>query len=335
MNASLAQLSQDVSTATSLEALTRPLLEMLHAATGLESTYLTSIDLDGGSQRIQFASNRGELDIPEGLSVPWSDTLCKRALDEGRGFCDDVAAAWADSEAAAALGIKTYASAAVRTSSGLLVGTLCAAGRERAGFDDRARSSLNLFAKLVAQHVEREMLVQQLQVANHRLLAFALSDPLTGLPNRRAILDELTRMIARAAREGSGLLVGVIDLDGFKKINDTHGHQAGDRFLQEFGRRLGSGVRATDMVGRLGGDEFVVIGPGPGAPADAHNAAQALRRRVATSTVGRYELGELAFDYAGASVGVVSLQPGLDAEEALRQADAAMYADKRSRKALH
>src|SRR5579862_4412685 len=96
MNASLAELSRSVTAANSLEELARPLLEMLHAATGLESTYLTSIDLAAGEQHIQFALNAGSMKVPEGLTVPWSDTLCKRALDEGTTFCSDVPGRWGD-----------------------------------------------------------------------------------------------------------------------------------------------------------------------------------------------------------------------------------------------
>ena len=116
---------------------------------------------------------------------------------------------------------------------------------------------------MLANFMERELLVEQLRSANVRLLSYALSDPLTGLPNRRAIYEELERLQGRALREGGSILVGVIDLDGFKSINDVHGHQNGDIFLQEMGRRLAASLRASDMLGRLGGDEFVLIGPGP------------------------------------------------------------------------
>ena len=115
---------------------------------------------------------------------------------------------------------------------------------------------------MLANFMERELLVEQLRSANVRLLSYALSDPLTGLPNRRAIYEELERLQGRALREGGSILVGVIDLDGFKSINDVHGHQNGDIFLQEMGRRLAASLRASDMLGRLGGDEFVLIGPG-------------------------------------------------------------------------
>ncbi|MDM0026076.1 GGDEF domain-containing protein [Variovorax saccharolyticus] len=331
-NPSLADLSRSVSGANSLEELARPLLEMLHVATGLESTYLTSIDLKAGEQQVQFTLNRGAMSIPEGLTVPWGDTLCKRALDEEKSFCNDVAESWGDSDAARALGIKTYASAPVRTSDGLLVGTLCAAGGRSVELGDWAQSTLNMFSKMVSQYIERELLLQQLKAANSELMIHALTDALTGLPNRRAILDELGRMLARCALDGIPLLVGLVDLDDFKAINDTRGHHRGDQFLQAIGHRLGGAVRAADMVGRMGGDEFAVLAPGPHEGIDPGEAANALRQRLAKATAGRYLLGDAALDYAGASVGVVALHGGVDAETALRQADAAMYADKRSRK---
>lgn len=332
MTDSLADLSRSATSANNLEELARPLLKLLHAATGLESTYLTSIDLAAGEQHVQFALNSGAMTIPEGLTVPWGDTLCKRALDEDTPICSDVPERWGDSQAAKALGIRTYASAPVRTSDGQVVGTLCAAGGQSVEMSDWARSTLNLFSSMVGQHIEREMLVQQLKAANTELAVHAMTDSLTGLPNRRAVTDELGRMLARSARDGAPVLVGLIDLDDFKKINDVQGHQVGDRFLREVGRRLGTAVRATDLVGRMGGDEFVVLGPGPHEGTDPGDAAQILRGRLALATTGRYLLGDVALDYAGASVGVVALQAGGDVEAALKQADAAMYVDKRQRK---
>ena len=102
----LAELSTTLPAAKSVEQLTRPLLDMLGAVTGLESTYLTSIDLKADLQHVRYARNVGQLQIPEGLSVPWDDTLCKRALDEGRMCTSDVAQCWPDSDAARQLGIR-------------------------------------------------------------------------------------------------------------------------------------------------------------------------------------------------------------------------------------
>lgn len=76
-------LAESLENARSLEELVRPLLELLEATTGLESTYMTTIDEQAGVQHILFARNSDRLQIPEGLSVPWNDTLCKRALEEG------------------------------------------------------------------------------------------------------------------------------------------------------------------------------------------------------------------------------------------------------------
>ena len=84
-------------------------------------------------------------------------------------------------------------------------------------------------------------------------------DALTGLPNRRGLLDHLSRTLARARRHGGHVVIGMLDLDDFKPINDTWGHAAGDALLHELGRRLQAALRETDLVARLGGDEFVVI----------------------------------------------------------------------------
>lgn len=114
MESLVQRLSQSVTQAHSLEELTRPLLQMLEESTHLESTYLTTINEEQGQQRVLYARNASEMQIPEGLVVPWGDTLCKRALDEGRMYTPDVGDCWGDSEAARELGIRTYASAPVR-----------------------------------------------------------------------------------------------------------------------------------------------------------------------------------------------------------------------------
>ena len=187
MDRLLAQLSQSLEGARSLDQLVRPLLDMLQTVTGLESAYLTEIDEVAGEQHILYSHNRGALQMPEGLTVPWNDTLCKRALEEGRTQCDDVPDRWGDSEAAAALGLQTYVSVPVRTGDGALFGTLCAASAERHVLDTDSENVLRLFSRLIAYHVERERLIDQLRRANSELATSALSDPLTGLPNRRSL----------------------------------------------------------------------------------------------------------------------------------------------------
>jgi len=90
MNQILSLLSETVPKARTLEELTRPLLTLLGQVTGMESTYLTTIDAEEGVQRIEYSRNVGNMVIPEGLVVPWADTLCKRALEENRLYSDNV-----------------------------------------------------------------------------------------------------------------------------------------------------------------------------------------------------------------------------------------------------
>ncbi|WP_310591178.1 sensor domain-containing diguanylate cyclase [Paraburkholderia sp. DHOC27] len=262
--------------------------------------------------------------------MPWSDTLCKRCLDQGRRDVSNVSEVWGDSQAAAALGIETYASAPICGSNGEVIGTLCAAGKTSRKLSPRARSALNLFSKLIAQHIERERLLAQLQSSNEYLTRFSLTDSLTELPNRKALHDELGRLLARAARDGSYVLVGMFDLDGFKQINDQYGHIAGDQLLKQCAARLSGIIRETDMLARIGGDEFAFIGPGPVDEEEAHLAAAELATRAAAVTAGVYTLREARLTYSGASAGVVAVR-FLSVDQAIGAADAAMYQAKRER----
>jgi diguanylate cyclase len=334
MDRLLAQLSQSIDSARTLEQLVRPLLEMLEAVTGLDSTYLTRVDEAAALQSILYSRNSGELHIPEGISVPWDDTLCRRALEEGRTQCDDVPERWGDSDAARALGLQTYVSVPVRTGDGALFGTLCAASATRHVVDADAENVLRLFSRLIGYHVERERLVDELRRANEELAASALSDALTGLPNRRSLERELGRMLARVQRDDRSLVVAFIDLDAFKLINDRHGHDAGDRFLVAIARSLEGALRGGDLVARMGGDEFVVAGTVPRENAEA--SADVLRERLQAATCGQFDIGGgRTLDYAGASVGVVLARTGeVDAEAVLARADGAMYEAKRARRGI-
>src|SRR5215469_8284307 len=111
MDELLERLSQKVVAAENLEGLVRPLLEMLGILTGLESTYLTSVDFSREVQTVLYARNEGRPQILEGLQVQWFDTLCKRSLESGRRVVSNVREIWGDSRAAADLEIGTYASA--------------------------------------------------------------------------------------------------------------------------------------------------------------------------------------------------------------------------------
>lgn len=332
MDPFLDKLVAAVSDSEDLESLVRPLLGLLESVTGLESTYLTTIDLERNVQRIVFARNTQALNIPEGLEVPWGDTLCKRALDEGRPYVDDVAGCWGDSDAARVLGITTYLSEPVHVAAGELYGTLCGASGAQIPVTDDTRRLLQMFSQLIARQLERDRLLARLQDENLEYSRYALSDPLTGIPNRRALANELARALANARRADTAVHVAFIDLDGFKAINDQYGHDAGDRFLIAIARALVGGMREGDFVARYGGDEFVVFGP---ATSESHGASRAaIRERLEQLTTGRFAIGMHTLDYAGASVGVVTSDASeRDCEALLARADAAMHGTRKARRA--
>ena len=117
----LARVSETLATEQSLESLVRQLLEMLEIVTDMESTYLTKVDITARLQHILYARNSKQMTIPEGLSVPWDETLCKRALDSDTLFSNDVPERWPECEAAKALGITTYMSIPVHLADGSLL----------------------------------------------------------------------------------------------------------------------------------------------------------------------------------------------------------------------
>jgi len=172
----------------------------------------------------------------------------------------------------------------------------------------------------------RRMQVRE-RAAQQRIEHLAHYDTVTGLPNRALLTDRLEQEAARARRKSQGFAVLIFDLDGFKSVNDTWGHAAGDRVLSMVGVRARKCMRASDTVGRLGGDEFLAILPETGT-AGAVGVADKLRESLSEP----YRLGK-AVASLSASVGV-SLFPdhGDDLETLQRSADAALYRAKRAGK---
>lgn len=183
---------------------------------------------------------------------------------------------------------------------------------------------------------QSNLLVQCIDLTERKRLsaeleALAFNDSLTGLANRRLFFDRLDQALARCRRNGSWGTVLLLDLDRFKELNDSYGHEAGDKLLVEIANRLRSNVRATDTVARLGGDEFVIlleeIGEN-GAEADARaiEVAEMLGRRLSEA----YDLEGAKF-LGSASIGSASFDGAAeeDAASILRRADSSMYAAKK------
>jgi diguanylate cyclase (GGDEF)-like protein/PAS domain S-box-containing protein len=156
--------------------------------------------------------------------------------------------------------------------------------------------------------------------AEERLSHMAMHDSLTGLPNRSLFLDRLDHALARGRREGRRCCVLFIDLDRFKRINDSLGHRAGDQILLESADRIAHALRADDSVARLGGDEFTVLCES----ISGEEEALLIADKVAEELGHLYELddGEL---YVTASIGVAVSDRESSPEQMLRDADAAMY----------
>ncbi len=161
--------------------------------------------------------------------------------------------------------------------------------------------------------------------ANEQLAAIAMTDPLTGVPNRRHALNALAREWAASDDSGAPLCCLLIDADGLKPINDQYGHEAGNRVIQAVARRLQDCIRTDDLMARMGSDEFLILAPGVALEA-ARQLADRVHRYIADLQV---PVGDETW-YGSVSIGVAQRDPEMAAPEALvRAADAALCAAKR------
>ena len=167
-------------------------------------------------------------------------------------------------------------------------------------------------------------LIKDLESAETRLMEMATRDHLTGLLNRREGLRQAGEERTRAHRTGNPLFAMMIDIDRFKRINDAHGHAAGDAVLREVARRMQAGVREYDVLCRYGGEEFLFLTPESGMP-QAISVAERLRGFVAEDPVRREEGEPLSVTV---SIGVAELAAGETLDSLISRADAALYAAK-------
>jgi diguanylate cyclase (GGDEF)-like protein len=178
--------------------------------------------------------------------------------------------------------------------------------------------------------VARQQLLADLEEARSREAQRATHDELTSLPNRLLFLDRLDHALDRCVRSSTRLAVVFIDLNGFKQVNDTHGHEAGDIILGEVARRLIANLRASDTVARLGGDEFTVLYEQIPDRTTAHALMNGLHDRFRQPILldGREHQISISAGLA------VYPEDGSDAAALLRCADGAMYAQKAGAKGI-
>jgi diguanylate cyclase (GGDEF)-like protein len=218
------------------------------------------------------------------------------------------------------------------TSDGFQVGVLLCVGHQGPRLD-RAQLSLlrragapSDFTDGTATHGPRAE-----RNPRHRQ-RLANEDDLTGLKNRRAWMEEAQQQLQLAKRLKTPLSVLVLDIDHFKKVNDAHGHPAGDAVLRGIGQLLSMCLRVTDIPGRLGGEEFAVLAPGTDAKG-ALQIAETLRNAIAQE---RIEDAGLTLQVT-ASIGIASMPAGLpdvDLDDLMRAADQALYSAKRNGRKL-
>jgi len=243
--------------------------------------------------------------------VPIEDTFCRFVLnDEQPMVVQDASRDLRFATHPAVTGpdhVRFYAGVPLKTKARHTIGTVCAIDRTPRSF---SRRDLGILEELAGAAMDRIELMQT-----------ASTDSLTDALTRRAFKREAEQLIAAALRHKHGLACLVLDVDHFKKVNDTYGHAAGDEVLKAVATTCRSKLRTSDLFGRLGGEEFAILLPHVGAE-DAMIAAEKLRAEIAARSIS----GEFGTLNVTASFGVSALSiVRRDIETLLAQADAAMY----------
>ena len=235
-------------------------------------------------------------------------------LRDNPGFCE--------------LGVVAYAGVPLLNSQGEILGALCAMDRAPQAWTPEQVEILEDLAAAAMAEIELRSTVRSLVTAQEKLLSQATHDDLTGLLNRRGFHEQAVRHMALAERSQSPFLLVALDLDGFKVINDTLGHDEGDRALVELATLLTSTCRSADLVARISGDEFMLLLADNGVD-DMHRA----RERVYDMLAQRNQQVSIEYRLAS-SVGIALWSPRhqKSLKTLHRIADEAMFADKRARR---
>ncbi len=261
---------------------------------------------------------RAYTDGIDGVEIGPAMGSCGTAAYEGRQVVvEDIATdpLWVDfRELAAEHDLAACWSTPIRAASGGVLGTFALYYHEPRGPSEQELKLIDESVWLASISIERGR-------ALARNAYDALHDPLTGLANRALLEDRLEHALAASRRSDERIAVLFIDLDGFKEINDEHGHEAGDRALRAAGRRILGAVRPSDTVARWGGDEFVLVRENVTGQADVEQLVERVKEALREPTEG--DLEERPFD---ASVGIALSGDESDTPaRLLENADRAMY----------
>jgi diguanylate cyclase (GGDEF)-like protein len=333
VSSTIRRLFEEGMAATSMEAAGRVLATSAAAGFRTELGAVFLVDHEG---RISYVHSVGLplTDVPlDGLiGVPADESPVWRSLADGRP------ALVADASAAAVMvgglielmALRSFVAMPMMSANGPVGMILCgdaSAAREWTSRDRIFAEQLAVEGALIVDSAGmREAAQDHVAQLSHQ----AYHDSLTGLPNRSYLLDRAQRSVRDAAANGTRVALLLLDLNGFKQVNDTAGHQAGDILLQQVAKRLLGSVRDNDVVSRLGGDEFaILLTRDPDADAAAGVAGRICDRLGEPFTIDGEQV------QIGGSVGI-ALYPAdaTDYDELMRGADQAMYEAKRDTKEL-
>ena len=322
-----------------LEHVARPLLQLAQGISGVESTFVTSIDCDELRQTILFATNQGALGVEEGVALDWQDSMCRSLRTSGVDQSCLLGIEVRATPWAVANGIQTFFAVPIVVDE-VTIGTVCGASQKRIVLAEAQVDSLRLIAQALqcllvseretaAAHTRAE--AAELAAAEARCAAkrqaihaqqmerLAYTDALTGLPNRRSFMARWEQELSRSARDEYPIGLILLDADRFKSVNDSEGHAMGDAVLRAISATLMVVARPPDVVARLGGDEFAVFS----AHTDiAHLEEMAKKIRMQFQTVA----AELGVDTT-LSIGMVSSEH-CPRDRMLVDADKALYSSK-------
>lgn len=284
---------------------------------GVPSAAVNLIDADRQWQAAAYGFKRGE--------VPRDDSMCAWSiLQPGVTYTSDASqdAVFANNPFVTGrlASVRLYASAPVVIASGYVVGSLCAFGEEPGELSRVQIDRLADLASTAARILELRQTVGTVAEA-------AATDPLTSLRNRAVFGEALRRALGLYGQGVGRPGVVYLDLNGFKPVNDTYGHRAGDAVLRAVAGRLLGSVRETELVARLGGDEFAVLVQEPTAQR-IEDRLGAIAGRISERLAPPIVLGDGIEVTVGAAIGLAVAEPDDTPEGLLERADSAMYAAK-------